>query len=132
MRYFAIIVIFTATCSLILGCGSGGIPAGSLSGTVTMEGTALTSGTVTLVNQDAGHGASAELDASGNFLIESLPTGSYHVAIQSAAIPSPEEMERGAKPVQLGIPGRYSNPETSDLSVSIEQGENTVELKLQR
>ena len=108
------------------GCGTGEPPTGSIAGKVTFKGRPLTTGVITLVNEEAGLGASGELDASGNFRIESIQTGQYEVAVHRP----PPPPESGAKPVKLGIPEKYLDVETSDLTATVEEGENTADFAL--
>lgn len=123
------VVLLICACWLI-GCGPKGPATGSVQGTVTHNGQALTVGTVTLMNPETGIGGSAELDATGSFHIESLRTGTYRVAIQPPAAPSPEETAAGATVEPLDIPAKYQSPDTSELTATVNVGNNTVDLDL--
>lgn len=112
------------------GCGPAGAPTGSVQGKVTHNGAPLTTGTVTFVNQGTGVGASAELDGTGNYRVESILTGDYQVAIQPPAAPNPEEVAAGAKVQTLTIPDKFQSPQTSDLTAKVEVGSNTVDFEL--
>ena len=121
-----------ATALLTLaGCGSSVAPTGTVTGQVTLGGNPLTTGVVTLVNRDQGLGASSELDASGKYQIEAVPTGQYQVVIQGPEAPSPEEMDEGAKIEASSVPPKYQAAETSGLSVEIAEGKNQADFELQ-
>ena len=115
-------------CSWI-GCGQGN-PTGSISGKVTHNGEPLTTGVVMFLDSDAGIGASAELDADGVYEVLSLPTGQYQVAIQAPPAPSPEEVASGAQLEKLEIPDKYLDPQTSGLTATITEGENSADFTL--
>ncbi|MBN2295064.1 MAG: carboxypeptidase regulatory-like domain-containing protein [Pirellulales bacterium] len=106
------------------GCGLAEPPRGAVSGAVIYNGQPLTSGVVTLVNETTGVGASVELDSSGGYYIQSIRTGQYKVAIYNTPPPP------GGKPVMLDIPGKYQDIQTSGLSVTVEEGDNTADFKL--
>ena len=112
-----------------VGCGSGEPPTGSVSGNVTYNGQPVTTGVVTLVNDQAGIGASGELDASGRYRIESIRTGQYKVAIYREPPPpgSGPEVFRSWK---LNIPEEYQDLESSGLTATVSEGENTADFSL--
>ncbi|MFG0262073.1 MAG: carboxypeptidase-like regulatory domain-containing protein [Novipirellula sp. JB048] len=114
------------------GCGSAELPTGNVIGTVTHNGEALTAGSVILVNNETGLGASAEIESSGSFQMQSVRTGEYQVAIQSRTAPTPEEMAEGAKASPSTIPEQYRDPQTSGLSLSVSQGENKADIDIPR
>lgn len=113
------------------GCGSSVAPTGTVTGQVTLSGNPLTTGVVTLINPDQGLGASSEIDASGKYQIEAVPTGQYQVVIQGPEAPSPEEMDGGAKIEASPIPPKYRAAETSGLSVEVGKGANQADFELQ-
>ncbi len=116
----------------LVGCGPGGLPTGNVSGRVTQAGAPLTVGTVTLLNEQMGIGASAQLDAAGAYRMESVRTGDYLVAIQPAAVPLTEdalplaEREAGAWKKPFTVPDKYRDPQTSGFTTSVSRGENTA------
>ena len=128
-RLAAFFGLLACTC-WCAGCGSGAPPAGSVSGNVTYNGQPLASGVVIFENEKTGVGASAELDSSGTYRIESIRTGQYQVAIQPPSAPPPEEMEQGAEAPKLNIPDKYLNPQTSDLTATVNEGTNTADFSL--
>ncbi len=123
VRLAFVLGLMASTCWLV-GCSSDR-PTGSASGKVTCSGTPPTAGTVLFSNPETGVGASAELDASGAYKIESIPTGAYHVAIQPPPPPAPHEMEQAAAAPRADIPPKFQDPNTSGLTATVEEGANT-------
>ena len=111
------------------GCGPGAPPTGSISGKVTFNGAPVTTGVITLVNEQAGLGASGELDGSGNYRIESIRTGEYKVAVHRPP-PPPGSGPEILKNWKLNIPDKYQDIESSGLTATIEEGENTADFGL--
>ena len=107
-----------------VGCESGGPATGSVSGKVTYEGQPLTAAFVTFVDDEIGSGASAKLDASGNYHIPSVLIGEYTVAVQN--MPPPP----GGKFVELDIPDKYQDLESSGLTATVEEGKNIADFSL--
>ena len=124
-------VICLLACSFwLVGC-SREAPTGAVTGTVTYDGAPVTKGVVVLTNPDSGIGASGALDASGRYQISSVRTGEYQVAIQPPPAPSPEEMAAGEKMETLDIPDKFQSAQTSGLTATINEGENTADFQLQ-
>ena len=117
-------VALLACVSWFVGCGPAEPPSGSVSGKVIYNGQPLSSGVVTLINEKAGIGASVKIDSSGGYHIQTIRTGEYAVAVHS--VPPPP----GGKFVKLDIPEKYQDLQTSGLSVTVEEGENTADLEL--
>ncbi len=112
----------------LAGCG-GGQPSGTVSGTVTLEGSPLTAGVVLFSNPATGVGATAELDASGTYQVGSIPTGEYQVAVQPPPPPAPHEMDQSAGP-RPNVPQQYQDPKTSGLSTTVGPGSNSADFAL--
>ncbi len=129
-RLMLFLGLLTSMCWM-MGCGPAEKPTGSVSGKVTYNGEPLTKGSVLFVNEETGIGASGQLDTSGTYTIASIRTGEYQVAIQPPPAPSPDEMEEGAQPEKLDIPEKYLSPQTSGLTATVTEGENTADFELQ-
>ena len=117
---------------LATGCGQGDW--GELSGTVLLNGQPVGPGTITLEPVSADRaGAIASFAADGKYTVmsagrkEGAPTGEYPVMIHAGDSYGEETV--GPKP-KSQISPRYSNPNTSDLKVTIESGENTFDFNL--
>lgn len=111
------------------GCG-GKTPMGSVSGKVTLGGAPLGAGVVEFSNQKTGVGASAKLDASGAYRIESVPAGDYQVAVQPPPPPAPHEMTQPAAAPRAAVPPKYQDPKTSGLTATVKEGANTQDFAL--
>jgi hypothetical protein len=121
IRYqlFSVFVI-----GLLSGCGQQGrklqlIP---VSGSVTLEGTPLQDGIVSLESSSTGFAAAALLDKDGKFLIPKLPTGTYRVAVGPPPPPAPGEPAT-PRSSDLGPlrtpPEKYGSIQTSELAVTV-------------
>jgi len=113
-----------ASVSWFVGCGPAEPPSGSVTGKVIYNGQPLSFGAVTLINEKAGIGASVEIDSTGGYHIPSIRTGEYNVSVHSVPVMP------GEKSKQLGIPQKFQDTSTSGLSVTVEEGRNTADLKL--
>ena len=120
--------LVAAACWLA-GC-AGGPPTGSVSGKVTCNGAPLSAGVVLFSNPQTGVGASAGLDTSGAYRIESIQTGQYQVAIQPPPPPAPHEMEQAAAAPRSSVPQKYQDPKTSGLTATVNEGPNTRDFAL--
>lgn len=131
MRSTAQTLRFTLLAALMvcIGC-SRELPTGSVAGKVTFQGKPLAVGTVLLVNPATGIGANAVLDPSGGFRIEGVRTGEYQVAIQRPPAPPPDEMAAGKEWTPSPVPDKYQVPDTSGLTVTINEGENTADFDI--
>lgn len=106
----------------LLGC-SNEKPKGSVSGTVTFGGKPVTSGSVLFSDATTGTGATASLDTSGKYRIDSIPTGSYQVAITPPPAPAPHERQQQAMQ-RVPVPPKYQNSQTSGLTATVGEGTN--------
>ena len=106
---------------------------------MTYNGQPIPFGIVMLFNHQTGIGASAALDASGTYRIESVQPGDYQVAIGPEPLdPATIEAvhlgklprETMVQPPQLNIPAKYQNTETSGVTVTVKEGTNTADLNL--
>ena len=119
---------------LVIASGCGKKDWGYLSGTVKINGQPVGPGTIQLQPIDATHaGAMASFGDDGKYSVfssgrkEGAHTGEYKVVVFSG-----EEFgleDSGPKP-KSNIPARYSNPDTTDLTVSIEAGKKVFDLEL--
>jgi len=125
------------------GCGSDAPKSVPVTGKVTYNGQPVTSGTVMLVPQDSGYGATGQIQPDGTFVLTSFKQGdgaapgNYTVTIQVF----PDEEASGA---ELGLPGAefgqgkkppiplsYMDPATTKLRALINDGETELDLKLE-
>lgn len=115
----------------VLGCGAGKPPEGIVKGAVTYNGKPLADVQVEMEQPGAGIGALATTDAEGKFTVEGqIRTGSYKVTIGPKAEAPPEP---GVTPKKIAfppIPKKYRQMATTDLSMTVVEGENDVKLEL--
>lgn len=120
-----------------VGCG-GGPETGSVKGTVTLGEDPFTDASLVLVSSESGQGASAELGPDGSFqLANELPVGTYTVYL-TPKVDEEEMMKRmqeGKPPTSSKdntVPKKYQNEVSSDLTVTVEPGENEVTLRMEK
>ena len=125
-----------ALCLFVPGCGGGG----SVTGTVTLDGVALTSGAVTFHPTGTGPAAMGSIGSDGRYELavgtdKSLPPGEYVVTVDAAEQPPPEQKQTAKKappppPPKRLTPNKYANKATSDLKVTVKSGNNVIPLEL--
>lgn len=115
-------VMLTVTC--IIGCErqSRRLTISSVEGSVTLNGTPLQDGVVSMESPANGFAASAALDPDGRFMIETIPTGSYLISVNPPELPPPGET-LPPRPPTMGpirdIPRKYHVLKTSGLAVDV-------------
>ena len=122
--YTFIFVVFLAT-----GCGSGNV---GLRGTVTFsdDGSPLTVGTVGFLKD--GKIARGTIKKDGTYIVgfeketDGLPPGQYNVVITGAEIPIGENLRE-----QL-IDKKYSNPDTSELTLEVNASTRVFDVQVDR
>lgn len=115
-----------------IGCGKQDW--GYLSGTVKLNGQPVGPGTLQLQPIDATHaGAMASFGDNGNYSVfssgrkDGAHTGEYKVIVTGGEDFGLEDS--GPKP-KSNIPARYSNPDTTELKVTIEPGKKNFDFEL--
>lgn len=110
-----------------VGCGEAGNPRGTISGDVKYQGQPVTAGEVNLFQKATGVAATAPLDASGHFELDSpMPAGTYNVSVIP---PVPKPQPPGTPPEVLPpfpVPVKYQDPAQSDLTAEVRKGENQL------
>jgi hypothetical protein len=128
---------FALGCLCSSGC-SKSTPTGTVSGTVTFEGQPVDEGVVAFTNLKTGAGANAKLEAGGKFSLEKpLDVGTYRVVITPPTI---DDLPGGAgdpskmpKPKTYpNIPRGYRSQESTDLEVTVKEGENNFPLQMKK
>ncbi len=129
-------VLFVAmTCGWIFsGCGEPAKevgPTGTVSGTVTFDGSPVTEGRVQLYSQSTGEGGATTLDAQGAFRLEEpLPVGAYSVFVLPPPEPAPSPDVAYEPKEYPNIPEKYRSEMTTDLKVEVAEGENTFPIEM--
>lgn len=122
------------TAALTLGCGRS--HEATTSGTVTLDGKPLSSGTVTFHPSKGGAAAYGHIQSDGSYEIRTgsgrgLAAGEYiiTVAVLEALPPDPETGEPRAKAI---TPPRYADVKTSGLRFTVRSGVNRIDLPMSR
>jgi len=110
---------------LFLGCGSGHPAVAPVKGKVLLDGQPLHTGSVNTL-RGAGRGAHGEIKSDGTFVLRTfaksdgalLGTHKVAVAAYDGTGPKTPETPYG----KLLVPQRYTNPETSNLSIEVDSG----------
>jgi hypothetical protein len=123
---------------LLTGCA----PATStVTGTVTLNGKPVTEGQVSFIFAD-GMVVTAMIQADGSYMAPEVPVGPARVAVYGPAVAQAEaeiikvkgkeggKARTPPKAAKGDIPDRYSNPDTSGLSVTVTKGETKYEIPL--
>ncbi len=147
LRLLAMFVLL----GLALGCGgSGHGPLGKVEGTVTLEGQPIAEGTI-IFEVTGARPATGQISAGKIVDVttydpnDGVPVGEAAVAIFATAVASPElttpanpdETSKLGKDYMGGnaqslIPKKYNNPATSELTCTIESGQNEVNFDLKK
>jgi len=120
----------------LTGCGEGdGAPRGDLRGKVTYKGNALPAGSSLVLYNPAGGGASAVIDASGNYSLKAKVGNYVAIVNPPAKLVSAEEAMKAAqekKPIENAtpFPEKYGDPSTSPAKVEVKQGKNEFNLDM--
>jgi hypothetical protein len=139
------------------GCGPSQKGRGVVKGNVKFFDKHLTAGTVLFISKDGVLTGSGNIDFDGNYSVSDAPLGPCTVLVKVPHTSNTPGGAKGAmkpppgvKPVKMPgseggeasdeplidtskivqIPGKYSSPETSGLSFTVEKGENTYNITL--
>ncbi|WP_437222019.1 hypothetical protein SH661x_002593 [Planctomicrobium sp. SH661] len=113
------------------GCGSSGsrVESGKVEGTVQFGSAPLVSGTVLLLNESNGVGATAVVEDGKFQFSEAIPVGDYKVAVGPLPAPPPH-LPPLPKDKVVKLPKKYGKSATSGLSATIKSGENKLQFQL--
>jgi hypothetical protein len=134
---------------LLAGCGSSRPQSGVVTGKITYKGQPVNGASLMLYPTKPGEGAGVTIpvDQEGNFRAADVPLGEYKVVVEGAReqsnIPpgpanmTPEEkekrkelMEKMKTKATIPFPSKYTNEKTTDLTCTVNKGEQTVNLEL--
>jgi hypothetical protein len=126
------VLLLALTVGLLTGCGdrSGGADLmGKVSGKVTVNGKPLKSGRINFISEQVGVGAGGDLTPEGTYTLDGpVPEGVYKCFITFNIAPS--QLGTPAADVVKTVPEKYQSQGTSDLSVTVESGENERDFDL--
>ncbi len=123
----ALLVFVGAVC---VGCGSG-VP--QLSGTVTLDGSPMSTGQVVFKGDNLPT-AYAEIQSNGTYVVKTgssagLPAGTYQVSVAAyETLPSTDPTQPPDR--KLISPKKYESPKNSGLSFQVIPGSNTYDIEL--
>ena len=129
IKQTSMILFALLLCVAITGCG--GEPAGTVSGTVTLDGETYSEGALIFIS--GGQGGSVNINADGTFaLVDPIPVGTYTV-YAAPTIETAEELaasDEGDQPAMVSAAGdsavvESQRSESSDQKVEVAEGENT-------
>jgi hypothetical protein len=115
-------------------------PTGTVSGTVTYNGQALSVGTVTFVPQE-GPAQVCSIEPDGRYTVRKVPVGPCNISVV-AGPPSrgmwnldEKKMVDGSpatkqSPRSIRIPPRYQDPNQSGLTCMVQRGDNSYDINL--
>ncbi|MBI1246801.1 hypothetical protein GC197_03025 [bacterium] len=117
---------------LLIGCADS---KAELKGTVTYKGAPLNSGSI-LFQCESGPVENADIQGDGTYVISGLPKGPAKVSVTVSKPPQPGPdgvitNEPGTyEPNPVLIPNKYSNVESSGLTVDIKESQQTFDIAL--
>jgi hypothetical protein len=117
--------------------GCPGPNTGTLEGNVSLDGEAITFGTVAVLGAD-GRVDSAMIRSDGTYTLEKAPVGDVVITVQTYPLPpqvQPPDAPGGGKPSALRyvpIPDRYGDVQRSPLRWTVQPGRQTFNLDLTR
>jgi hypothetical protein len=121
----------------VLAAGCGGPYDASVTGVVTLDGNAVTSGAVAYIPTSGGPMAYAEIDEAGQYEVYTgsaagLAPGSYGVTVVSREPPATQrsKLDGPPPPGNLKTPLWYAMAESSPLKFDVEPGDNEFNLEL--
>jgi len=135
---------------LLVGCGGSKIPTAAVSGTVTYNSEAVNGAALLLYPVAEGEGLPVTIPVAqdGTFRESDVPVGEYKVVVEPAkgnkgftekelAQMTPEQKAQMKKqiedskiPATIKIPSKYLKKETTDLTMKVDKGTQTVPLVL--
>ena len=113
------------TIPALAGCGDSGPPTGELSGTVLNGEELVGDCIVSLYNPTSKRAMGGKVNDQGEFQIKKMPLGTYNISVMQRTTG-----EAVNEPFDKRITAKYRDQKTSGFSVTIEEGENTKELKM--
>jgi hypothetical protein len=140
------LIVIACALPLWLGCGPKSQRAGhKVTGKVTLNGQPVADAKVVFTDgKDAGataNGPTALTDEGGEYTLVGVPPGTYKVVVYKfkprpgAKLPPEgegldmEQLEASGMGAHA-LPQKYSRPATTNLTATVESGENVVDLKL--
>ena len=118
-------LLILITFPTLAGCGEKGPPTGDLSGTVLNGEERVDDCIVSLYDPVSKRAMGGKVDDQGEFKIKEMPLGTYRISVLQRTTG-----EAFNEPFDKRIPSKYRDQKTSGFSITINEGENTTELKM--
>src|SRR5262245_20911883 len=126
----------------LAGCGGGPPPTGEVYGTVTVKQgenmKPVTAGVVKFFPEAGGQPVTTALGPDGTYRATGIPVGRAKVAIETLPFkdltPPPPAIAKqlgGPRTRYVPIPPKYEQPDSSGLTVEVEQGKKLFDIPLQ-
>lgn len=122
---------------LVAGCGGSEKASGTVAGKVTFQGAPVVEGNVTFIKVGGGGSGAGVIQSDGTYSAKGvdggIPTGDY------VAVVTPPEVTRDRGPntspevafkEMKDIPAKYRSEATSDLKVTIREGQNDFNIEM--
>ena len=125
------IIALSVVSLAFMGCGNNKSPVGTVHGSVVLDAKPLANGTI-VTRPNAGRGSQGII-SNGEFELGTFSRNDGAlIGTHQVAIIAEEKRDGGAeaKAGKLLIPQRYTNPDTSGLTIEVKPGNNTPELIL--
>ncbi|MEM8681179.1 MAG: hypothetical protein AAGF97_17670 [Planctomycetota bacterium] len=127
--------LFLVSLILVMVTGCGGPYDASVKGVLLLDGSPVSTGTVTFYPQGGGAPAYAQVQEDGSFVARTgdangLPSGNYEVSVRVVERIEAEKLGDPPRFKNL-IPVRYKNPKTSGLAYELSSGRNQIEVSLE-
>jgi len=130
IKSFAWICFLLMTPILLPGC-SQQKEYGIVTGRVTIKGKPMTTGRIEFSSPEKDLSISADIEKNGAYVAKTydtkgLPPGEYRVAIHNTSMCTGNESLMNESNVQIPafVPKKYQNSETSELTATVQKGEN--------
>lgn len=133
MRVVAWLTTLLAVTFNLGGCGGGKKEVtGDASGKVTLEGTPVTSGSISFISKD-GKSGSATIDGTGSYNAKNVVVGKYKVVISPPPLADPGAPGTTKQKGMAEFPGhpkKYRSDLTTDLEAEIKEGMNPLDFDM--
>lgn len=131
-KLLAITTILSAILIVSIGCGPKQ-QIGTVSGVVTLEGKPLSEQAKVVIsfsNEATGRGNGNFLNPDGSYKVDRLEVGNYKIGITPDIdlVTGPD----APPPMKTAIPEKYSDPHSSGLTFTVQQGANTYDIDLKK
>lgn len=129
---FVLIVLVVAVTA---GCGGMNEAPVNVSGSISIAGKPLNQGSVILTDKK-GERAYGAIQADGSFLVPQVMPGTFRVAVSVPKRRRPQgdnvDPARGARPMPVPVPTRYSSVDSSGLEFKIDSDKPDLMIELKR